>query len=194
MRAGETPILREESSLCRPSPNNRGNQRGSWNSVRRPMTVSSGPAEMWQPTLENPAAQMVDRVSFALPVQRRKPLCRSTCELLSNRVLLVKRATALVEQRTTDLHPAAVTCRSKDYPPKRGRPSVVLDRRPGRLRSSGRFAELSPNPKPKPAVALVTAPPRSKPGRSLAPGPGGRFAAFASSGSRRFSSRGLGSS
>ena len=49
----------------------------------------------------------------------------------------------------------------------------------GSRRSSRLSAASSPSPKPEPAVALVIAPPRSKPGRSFAPGPGARPAAFA---------------
>lgn len=64
----------------------------------------------------------------------------------------------------------------KTLPPKRGGPSWFLGRRPGN-RLSPLFSDASsPSPKPEPATASVTAPPRSMPGRSLAPGPGG-FAA-----------------
>lgn len=62
----------------------------------------------------------------------------------------------------------------------RGAMGVLFGRRRGSRRSCRLSAASSPNPKPEPAVALVTAPPRSKPGRSSAPGPGSCAATFAS--------------
>ncbi len=79
-------------------------------------------------------------------------------------------------------------------PLKRGKPSLFFGRRPGSRRSSALSLASLPSPKPVPAVVSATAPPRSKPGRSSAPGPGGRSAAFASRRSRLVTSLSAGSS